>query len=301
MMAATQEITINVHINEHCQSIENLNSTRDQSKLFQIDTKTIAFSSVANRIPEVFRDIKSFAVLFANTNYKWKLFCYNPTHAKTEIVTNKDLKSQIATFNASNDEHFKLRVVFFQQQVEEEKKEANNQPQKPAKAEQNEYDGKQKLPYFIQITEVTEDNFTVQLSVLETTKKHRKFQLKEISNTDTELTKITLKAKKALAEEVIDFVDFEDTEKDAYIIAAYHKNKEKLPVSNAIKLTKHPSKLDINSYKPNCIDPSTIIKILDENDKQIHLYWHIPLNTFGKIEYKIISNLGDEKVELLPY
>eukprot|EP01084_Bolivina_argentea_P125556 222438_1 len=117
---------------------------------------------------------------------------------------------------------------------------------------QNEFDGTAKVPYFVQITEVTEDDFTIALRVVETTKKHRKFRLKEISNIDIEVAKITLRQNTALSYEVIDFDDFNVNDKDTYIFALYEKNKGHK--TNIIKLTKYPLKLDINAYKPNCID-----------------------------------------------
>eukprot|EP01084_Bolivina_argentea_P125555 222436_1 len=133
--------------------------------------------------------------------------------------------------------HYKMkhgkRYDYGNKSTKYEKKAKEQKPGKSA-AMQNEYDGTEKLPCFIQISEVTEDNFTVALSVVEMTNKHRFFQLKEISNTDT-IEKIKLKKNKEFSHKAVDFDDFNDSDKGTYVIALYEENKEQQ--SNAIKLT----------------------------------------------------------------
>ena len=58
------------------------------------------------------------------------------------------------------------------------------------------------------------------------------------------------------------------------------------------------------NYKPNPIDISTIIKVKDEENDIVNIYWTTPSNSFGKISYKIIVN-DEEKtqttIKSLPY
>eukprot|EP01084_Bolivina_argentea_P125554 222433_1 len=184
-----------------------------------------------------------------------KVFCEKNLNGKEvsgykgnilKLMVQDDLKKIFitdATIDIMFDYFDKLKeeqpIDFIKDKNAEEKakdKEISDQQQKPGKsaAMQNEYDGTEKLPCFIQISEVTEDNFTVALSVVEMTNKHRFFQLKEISNTDT-IEKIKLKKNKEFSHKAVDFDDFNDSDKGTYVIALYEENKEQQ--SNAIKLT----------------------------------------------------------------
>eukprot|EP01084_Bolivina_argentea_P256817 432549_1 len=168
------------------------------------------------------------------------------------------------------------------------------------------YDNKAKISYFIQITDVSHDAFTIRLDVSTKNKKNkRKYYIKEVSNAeDSELGTITIIRKQQCGYQVIDFETKHDEE---YKIAIFEKNDNLInkPLSNVIKFIKCPCNIE-NNYKPKSIDTSTIIKILDKRHKKVNIYWNTPTLSFGEIQYKIVYTQNDDDskdviVELLPY
>eukprot|EP01084_Bolivina_argentea_P287600 493507_1 len=155
------------------------------------------------------------------------------------------------------------------------------------------YDGTNKPSHFIQITEITQDDFTIRLDVLEKLSKKTKYKI--MLNNEWTGETIKIKKKTIYGECLIDF----DGEHEQYEISVYSNNDE--PISfNSINII-DPSKNHLNrfhefdlNYKPNCIDTSTIVQILDKNDEHIHLYWNTPSATFGQIGYKIIYHPIDD-------
>eukprot|EP01084_Bolivina_argentea_P047178 86922_1 len=175
-----------------------------------------------------------------------------------------------------------------QKQADEEKKSNKEHPEKQVSAATaNPF---KKLQYFIYITEIKKENFTINVNVQKKDKRHRNFVIKE-SNTQRRLGEITIESKQKSGKQIL---DFDNDSTNIYTIALYDKKSNK-KLSQEIKLTKYPSIDLIDTYKPNCIDPSSIIEI--KKKQNIHLYWNSPLSTFGKIKYKINYHVDGQKTE----
>eukprot|EP01084_Bolivina_argentea_P103637 185607_1 len=147
------------------------------------------------------------------------------------------------------------------------------------------------ISHFIQITEVSEDDFTISLNVFEAQEKHRKYAIKNVSIIDDELGTILVKKKEIFGDSVVAFVSNtlqEITVQDA-------KSDTKV-CCNMLSVIKSPKNLDDN-YKPNSVDPATIVKYEDVDDEKVYLYWNLPVGSFGKIQYKIILQNHDESKE----
>eukprot|EP01084_Bolivina_argentea_P246062 411869_1 len=295
------DTTFNVYINDKYESMDNLNIANDQLKQCKLNKASITLAYLKDVIAKSFHDSKSFSSLFVDNNYEWKLFSYNETNVMSEIFNDIHLNVEVSKFEMSQNEYIKLRVVFFNKHNMKQSNaiSSNKSSTVSSTLVASAYNGTEKPKHFIQVTAVTEDDFTVQLDVDKSSKKNRKFLLKDISRQNIELEKITVKSKQTSGEVV---VDFNNDHKNDYSIAVYDENNEQL--SATIKVIK-PSELNIHTYKPNDVDPSTVIKILDEKNETVYLYWNIPSETFGEIKYKICYDIAHEKeehmVDVLPY
>eukprot|EP01084_Bolivina_argentea_P281365 481395_1 len=173
------------------------------------------------------------------------------------------------------------------------------------------------LSYFIQITEVTNEKFTVRLDTanVEITTIKR-YTIRDVLDMDQdELAEVSITKNRRFG---TDDIYFEDDHDEKYQISLYdeddYSNKQSL--SNIIELTKYPSNMSYppnakSNYKPNSVNTVTMSKILDANCKHIRLYWSIPASSYGIIQYKIVYCQDDEEkrnvdkneeiVKVLPY
>ena len=161
-----------------------------------------------------------------------------------------------------------------------------------------------KPPYFMQITLVTAEDFTIRLIADNiNTKKNRKFKVKEIRNDDKETmdeVSITIKKKAQFGETPVNIDEGHD---NIYkLVLCDGKNTDNLipnvtgiNVSVLTKESEFPPR-NIN-YKPNPIDISTKIQVKDDENDCVKIYWQIPSNSFGEISYKILLNDDEEKKE----
>eukprot|EP01084_Bolivina_argentea_P123441 218758_1 len=138
---------------------------------------------------------------------------------------------------------------------------------------QSPYDGKEKLSHFIQVTQVTTDDFCVQLDVLEPVQKNSAYIIK---NGAERVGRMKLRKN---VTSIIQNVDFDYV---YYQVAIYTKDGKQRLSDNVIKICQCPEYLD-DSYKPNSITLSSVIKILDEKNQTVHIYWNTPTGAFGKI------------------
>eukprot|EP01084_Bolivina_argentea_P021128 39247_1 len=154
--------------------------------------------------------------------------------------------------------------------------------------------------YFIQITSVDLADFHLELTLYETSKKKRKYFVKEITDDDN-IDKIEscIIIKPGAKSAGVD-VDFDEDHHSSFLLGLYKSKKVKhaLPNSNSVHLIMvkdtqvPPTNL---SYKPDSIDCSTIIKCKDEREECLNIFWSIPSQIFGEISYKITNNDGKEK------
>ncbi len=168
----------------------------------------------------------------------------------------------------------------------------------------------EKLLYFMQITSINADDFHIELKSDSVAAKHRKFRIKEIALNEKECVmnkKIIIPKKKYSGKANI---DIDESQNGLYQLALCDMNNtnDPIPKSNQIKFIilkdKNKRPPSNKQYKPNPIELSSLIKVKDEENDKINIYWSIPPQSFGAISYKIINNNDDEKdetIQLLPY
>eukprot|EP01084_Bolivina_argentea_P247045 413344_1 len=149
-------------------------------------------------------------------------------------------------------------------------------------------------PYlFMQITSIDEDLIHVDVVMNKPMNQKRKCFVKEIMGNNNDLTRTFVFAKGKVSDKVRIGIDEEHD--SIYHFGLYNSRKsiDRISNSNTIKSTilKDKSKYPPQnmSYKPNCINESNILKLKDENNNKINIYWNIPSLSFGVISYKIIN------------
>ena len=58
---------------------------------------------------------------------------------------------------------------------------------------------------------------------------------------------------------------------------------------------------DILNKKPKPINLSTVLKIKNEENNAVYIYWSTPQDSFGDISYKIINRSERKKIDLIPF
>eukprot|EP01083_Nonionella_stella_P028845 79489_1 len=170
------------------------------------------------------------------------------------------------------------------------------------------YHGEQPLSHFLQITSINNEDFDARLDVLDVHTRKRTFVIKNMLNVEADLDSIVISKRKRDGESTIDFEDGTD----AYKLAVCSQNALD-SLSNTIELSpyafaQYPPSSDSN-YRPNGVDPDTIIQILDQNNEKVHLYWNVPKATYGDITYGITydhdpqteQKQRDDMVTVLPF
>ncbi len=141
-----------------------------------------------------------------------------------------------------------------------------------------------RLPYFLQIKKVTNDNTTMiyDIKEIESKKKYQNEELKYQGKKDQ-----------------LKYLN--DKHSDFYGIAIYNQINNISPLTNVITLRKYPFNtyppLPNDNYKPQPIDIMSVRQIFDKKGKTLRLYWNIPQLTYGLIKYKVMqrSIMSDEK------
>eukprot|EP01084_Bolivina_argentea_P044301 81529_1 len=163
----------------------------------------------------------------------------------------------------------------------------------------------------MQITKINESNIDVHLMFDSiNTKIIRKLRIKEYGYNDIYCIskRIVIPKNKYFTHATLDIGD--DHDEFCHLFLYDSKNTD-IPLhrTNHIKLfiwknkNKYPP---INrNYKPTCVDLKTILKVKDEKNNKVNIYWSIPPGSYGDISYKITNyNSNDEAkeiVDLLPY
>eukprot|EP01084_Bolivina_argentea_P262045 443051_1 len=163
----------------------------------------------------------------------------------------------------------------------------------------------QKPSYFMQITFVDDDEFHIEVLADQKCDYKRKLYIKDINNNSIIAH---VKIKKGMVSRGTD-VDVAAEHSKVYYLGLYEDEKanQPLPNSTQLQLVILPDKSmfppDNHDYKPNCIDLSTVFKIQTEETHAMDVYWSIPTESFGEIEYKIINDdtKEEEVVSFLPY
>ena len=168
-----------------------------------------------------------------------------------------------------------------------------NMEEKEEVAQSTNYDAGEKPAYFVQITQVHEEEFTLRLDVLDVNStKKRKFK---IATTDgQQLDEVTVKRKQLFGTQDVEFDEEHDGE---YQIAIYDlKGDDTQPLSNIIQL--HRTK----QRNPQPIDIATVCKVLDSGSETMFMYWNTPKALFGDISYMVLcdNEIKDVDVEGLP-
>eukprot|EP01083_Nonionella_stella_P174827 607123_1 len=164
--------------------------------------------------------------------------------------------------------------------------------------QQREMGTQRSMPYFAQITQITNEAFVVRLDVLEMNRsKRRQYDIREINKPNAEeLERLTIPRKSLFGTKQVYFDDDGHGEKLA--LGVFDRNKENPQLlSNIIHIVAHPSNAEYppTQYKPKAVDVSSIKKVLDEEHQTVHLYWNVPALSLGDIEYKIIYNPNDDE------
>eukprot|EP01084_Bolivina_argentea_P281366 481398_1 len=149
--------------------------------------------------------------------------------------------------------------------------------------------------YFIQITEITNEKFTMRFDENTGIKQ---YAIQDIGTNSHELGKVSILSRSGTHD-----IYFEQAQDENYKISFDDQNDSgntQQPLSNSISLTKYPSNMNYppnnkSKYKPNAVNTATITKIFDEKNKNVHLYWTIPALTYGKIQYKVLYNQDKEE------
>ena len=160
----------------------------------------------------------------------------------------------------------------------------------------------------MQITSISGDDIRLRLNAASAVPNKCKFKIKEIRTDNKEPLEditIAIKRNKSYVSSQID-ID-EDHEDDYHLVLCDAKNTDNIiPNTNELKFVllrdenEYPPK-NIN-YKPKPIDTSTIMKVKDESNNKVFVYWTIPPQSFGDITYKIIeSNQQSSMIDTLPY
>ena len=164
----------------------------------------------------------------------------------------------------------------------------------------------QPLSYFLQIVEVTEDDFCIRLIADEVVRTHRKFVINVTNNDQQVHESIKIRKLKEIEDKII-FIE-DDHDNTYHLVLCDPWNTDHIiPNTNKITfsvLTESEFPKNNRNYIPNPIDISTIIKVKDEENDKVKIYWSTPSNLFGKISYRILVN-DEEKaqtaIETLPY
>eukprot|EP01084_Bolivina_argentea_P297487 512520_1 len=170
------------------------------------------------------------------------------------------LRNQETVASESQSRHYSSNhndTKTFENELKNElKNELSNEPEDPMYLNNI----KNQLNYFIQVTEVTDEDFVVRLDSINTFPTKRKYDIKEISNQNT-----------------LDQVEIRRNE-------------------HSVKIVKFPSSLsyppETSEYRPKAVDKSTIKIVSFENNKEkyFNLYWNLPLQAYGSISYTITYN-----------
>eukprot|EP01084_Bolivina_argentea_P180738 312236_1 len=168
----------------------------------------------------------------------------------------------------------------------------------------------QKLSYFMQVTNINAKRFDLLLMSDAIDTKIRKFRIKEygLNHADCINKRIVIPKHKHYAHATVHINAKSD---EFYSLFLYDIDNTEAPLlrSNQIKLiiSKNENEYPpINkNYKPDSINSKTILKVKDEENHRVNIYWLIPPKSYGNISYKIINknenDLKEEIVDLLPY
>eukprot|EP01083_Nonionella_stella_P278534 947209_1 len=157
--------------------------------------------------------------------------------------------------------------------------------------------------YFMQVTSVSEDVFHMDVLANVVSVDARRIFIKDMNRLKHQRI---LKTKK---EEISWEIDIEISWGKSYRFALYESSQatEPIPYCTPLELTvlkdENQTPPYNATYKPNCIDLSTVFQVKDKQNKWIHIYWTLPPKSFGNISYKIIkdNDYQPDIISLLPY
>eukprot|EP01084_Bolivina_argentea_P110947 198045_1 len=156
----------------------------------------------------------------------------------------------------------------------------------------------QSLSYFMQITNIDDDNIRVVVTLRKHHNKKQKCYIKELHEMKFE-QKIVFVKHQTRKEIDIEIKDHNGM----YHLALYESTTAKNPLPESNQLCFEILKsAEINSYyKPNCIDLSTVLKC--KANGELKIYWSVPTKLYGEIAYYVVNNAtkDSEKITLLPY
>eukprot|EP01084_Bolivina_argentea_P064295 117284_1 len=160
----------------------------------------------------------------------------------------------------------------------------------------------QPLLYFMQITNIDEDEFHVVITLNKPCNKKQKLYVKELNQSynETQKKQIVFRANEIKTEIDLDIEEDHDT---LYHLALYENKKATIPLANSNQLCFDVIKNEEEFVTPECIDISTVIKCKDKLNGLLKIYWSVPSKCYGEISYYIVktSNKEQQKITLLPY
>eukprot|EP01084_Bolivina_argentea_P297802 513111_1 len=151
------------------------------------------------------------------------------------------------------------------------------------------YDGEELMTYFVQVLEITKEEFRVRLDISPNniTHERKRYYIKDI-NTKKELHEISINPNASFGNCLLSYQ--QDDEYQIYHIGLYTNDNQFLKNCNTLTFTKYPLNINKETYKPKPVNLLTVMKIRDTQNEKVLLYWDIPENTFGKIRYCIIQD-----------
>eukprot|EP01084_Bolivina_argentea_P176348 305191_1 len=118
-------IEIKIFINKQFTLTEHFDCKQDVCKTAEIIHKSITMSELKKDIPIAFRNVQYFKSLWNNNNYEWKVFLYDASFARNEIITDNHLNTKLKPFlslkktSYSLTDYLTLRVVFVEEQKQD--------------------------------------------------------------------------------------------------------------------------------------------------------------------------------------
>ena len=156
---------------------------------------------------------------------------------------------------------------------------------------------------FLQVTSVQQDEFTVQLLSSSVCGKTRKYKVREIGGGDVN-EQVNVKKQQKTASVDVEIENDHGTE---YKLAVFDLENGDDPLSNSTTIRfeiikdadqRPPSNTE---YKPEPIDITTVLKVKDDAQNSVLVFWSLPSRSFGKIAYRILIGDDAQTIDKLPY
>eukprot|EP01083_Nonionella_stella_P275309 934943_1 len=146
----------------------------------------------------------------------------------------------------------------------------------------------------MQITSVDEDVFHVEVLARKPSKDITKLFIKQ-SHKPSAFRRITIGQGEVSGGIDIDIDSDEKHDESGCVLTLYETKRPPKRISHVdlrLRLVLETDEQQLPpynlNYRPNCIDPSTVIQRDDMNNECINIYWTLPPKSFGDISYRII-------------